>query len=165
MNHHRDKEMWKTKERSGSSRLVSGLVGRLVGRLVSWFVGGLVCRLVGGLVCRLVVLVGRLVSWFVGRFIGRLVGRLVVVVMMVREEAVVFMVLIVMLVGVTREVLLLVRANEVLGLVDHRLVGGAGGASGGAGRVGILLAGDLVGGRLSGRLVRVRDDVAVREEC
>lgn len=82
----------------------------------------------------------------------------VMVVMMVREEAVVVLVLVV-LVGVTREVLLLVRTDQVLGLVKQRLVGGAGGSGTG---VGVLLARDLVGGGLGGGLVRVGDDVTVR---
>lgn len=82
----------------------------------------------------------------------------VMVVMMVREEAVVVFVLVV-LVGVTREVLLLVRTDQVLGLVKQRLVGGAGGSGTG---VGVLLARDLVGGGLGGGLVGVGDDVTVR---
>lgn len=81
------------------------------------------------------------------------------VVMVVREEVVVVFVLVV-LVGVTREVLLLVRTDQVLGLVKQRLVGGAGGSGTG---VGVLLARDLVGGGLRGGLVRVGDDVTVRE--
>ena len=84
----------------------------------------------------------------------------VMVVMMVREEAVVVLVLVV-LVGVTREVLLLVRTDQVLGLVKQRLVGGAGGSGTG---VGVLLARDLVGGGLGGGLVRVGDDVTVRRK-
>jgi len=87
---------------------------------------------------------------------------LVVMVMVVREEVVVILVLVV-LVGVTREVLLLVRTDQVLGLVKQRLVGGAGGGAGGAG-VGVLLARELVGGGLGGRLVGVGDHVTVREE-
>ena len=82
----------------------------------------------------------------------------VMVVMIVREEAVVVFVLVV-LVGVTREVLLLVRTDQVLGLVKQRLVGGAGGSGTG---VGVLLARDLVGGGLGGRLVGVGDDVTMR---
>jgi len=84
----------------------------------------------------------------------------VMVVVMVREEAVMVFVLVV-LVGVTREVLLLVRTDQVLGLVKQRLVGGAGGSGTG---VGVLLARDLVGGGLGGGLVRVGDDVTVRRE-
>lgn len=80
------------------------------------------------------------------------------VVMMVREEAVVVFVLVV-LVGVTREVLLLVRTDQVLGLVKQRLVGGAGGSGSG---VGVLLARDLVGGGLGGGLVGVGNDVTMR---
>ena len=76
----------------------------------------------------------------------------------VREEAVVVSVLVV-LVGVTGEVLLLVRTDQVLGLVKQRLVGGAGGSGTG---VGVLLARDLVGGGLGGGLVGVGDDVTVR---
>jgi len=84
----------------------------------------------------------------------------VMVVMVVREEAVVILVLVV-LVGVTREVLLLVRTDQVLGLVKQRLVGGAGGSGTG---VGVLLARDLVGGGLGGGLVRVGDHVTVRRK-
>ena len=106
----------------------------------------------------------------VGGLVSRLIERLVVlvvdgsrslvvmVVMIVREEAVVVFVLVV-LVGVTREVLLLVRTDQVLGLVKQRLVGGAGGSGTG---VGVLLARDLVGGGLGGRLVGVGDDVTMR---
>ena len=84
-------------------------------------------------------------------------------VMMVREEAVVVLVLGV-LVGVTREVLLLVRTDQVLGLVKQRLVGGTGGSGtgGGVAGVGVLLARELVGGGLGGGLVRVGDRVTVR---
>ena len=92
------------------------------------------------------------------------------VVMVVREEVVVVFVLVV-LVGVTREVLLLVRTDQVLGLVKQRLVGGAGGSgaggsgAGGSGAsVGILLARELVGGGLGGRLVGVGDHVTVRKD-
>jgi hypothetical protein len=85
---------------------------------------------------------------------------LVVMVMVVREEVVVILVLVV-LVGVTREVLLLVRTDQVLGLVKQRLVGGAGGSGAG---VGVLLARELVGGGLGGRLVGVGDHVTVRKE-
>ena len=88
---------------------------------------------------------------------------LVVMVMMVREEVVVILVLVV-LVGVTREVLLLVRTDQVLGLVKQRLVGGAGGAGGGGAGVGVLLARELVGGGLGGRLVGVGDHVAVKRK-
>lgn len=84
----------------------------------------------------------------------------VMVVMMVREEAVVILVLVV-LVGVTREVLLLVRTDQVLGLVKQRLVGGAGGSGTG---VGVLLARELVGGGLGGGLVGVGDHVTVKRE-
>jgi len=84
------------------------------------------------------------------------------VVMVVREQAVMFVVL-GMLVGVTREVLLLVRTDQVLGLVKQRLVGGSGGSTGGAGGVGVLLARELVGGRLGGGLVRVRNHVTARK--
>ena len=108
----------------------------------------------------------------VGGLVSRLIERLVVlvvdgsrslvvmVVMIVREEAVVVFVLVV-LVGVTREVLLLVRTDQVLGLVKQRLVGGAGGSGTG---VGVLLARDLVGGGLGGGLVRVGDNVTMRRE-
>lgn len=83
-------------------------------------------------------------------------------VMMVREEVVVVLVLVV-LVGVTREVLLLLNINtdQVLGLVKQRLVGGAGGVGTG---VGVLLARELVGGGLGGGLVGVGDGVTVRKE-
>lgn len=82
-------------------------------------------------------------------------------VMMVREEAMMLLVLVVVLVGVTREVLLLVRTDQVLGLVKQRLVGGAGGRGAG---VGVLLARELVGGGLGGGLLGVGDHVAVRGE-
>jgi hypothetical protein len=86
-------------------------------------------------------------------------------VMMVREEVVVVLVLVV-LVGVTREVLLLFDTDQVLGLVKQRLVGGAGGSgTGGSGTgMGVLLARELVGGGLGGRLVGVGDGVTVRKE-
>ena len=92
--------------------------------------------------------------------VGRKSSLVVMVVMMVREEAVMFLVLVV-LVGVTREVLLLVRTDQVLGLVKQRLVGGAG--SSGTG-VGVLLARELVGSGLGGGLVGVGEDVTVRVE-
>lgn len=85
-----------------------------------------------------------------------------VVFVVVVEPVAVFMMLVVVLVGVTREVLLLVQADGVLGLVKQRLVGSAGGA-GGRG-VGVLLAGELVGGGLGGGLLGVGDHVAVEEE-
>ena len=87
---------------------------------------------------------------------------LVVMVMMVREEVVVVLVLVV-LVGVTREILLLLNINtdQVLGLVKQRLVGGAGGVGTG---VGVLLARELVGGGLGGGLVGVGDHVTVKRE-
>ena len=50
------------------------------------------------------------------------------------------------------EVLLLVEADGVLGLVKQAVVGGA-----------VLLAGSLVGERLAGGLLAVRDDVTVKE--
>jgi hypothetical protein len=86
---------------------------------------------------------------------------LVVMVMMVREEAVAFVVLVF---GVTRVVLLLVQADGVLGLVKQRLVGGAGVGAGGGRGVGLLLARELVGGGLSGRLVGVGDHITVRDD-
>lgn len=82
------------------------------------------------------------------------------VVMVVMEEAAVVFVH-VRAVGVTGEILLLVQADGVLGLVEDGLVTGGGGAGGGG--VGVLLAGELVGGGLGGGLLRVRDGVAVRE--
>jgi hypothetical protein len=91
-------------------------------------------------------------------------GLVVMVVMMVREEAVMFVVLVV-LVGVSREILLLgVGTDQVLGLVKQRLVGGAGGGAGGAGGVGVLLVRNVVGDGLGGGLVGVGDHVTVRRE-
>jgi hypothetical protein len=88
---------------------------------------------------------------------------LVVVVMMVRREEVVMLV-VPGVVGVTREVLLLVvQADGVLGLVKQRLVSGAGGSAGGGRGVGVLLTGELVGGGLSGRLLGVRKHVTVMD--
>jgi hypothetical protein len=105
-------------------------------------------------------------SRLVGNWFNRLIDNwnnrlvvLVVVVMMVREEAVVFVVA-----GVIMVVLLLVQADGVLGLVKQRLVGGAGVGAGGGRGVGLLLARELVGGGLSGRLVGVGDHITVRDD-
>jgi hypothetical protein len=111
--------------------------------------------------------IGRLVSGLVGRLVVLVINMrngclVVMVVMMVREEAVMFVVLGALVGVMTREVLLLgVGTDQVLGLVKQRLVGGAGG---GAGGVRVLLLGDVVDDRLGGGLVGVGDHVAVKRK-